>query len=58
MEKYKLNKLEDNVYREAVKSYLEFWQKDEWTLKDLLYNMLKMDAVLELPIIGMIEHEA
>ena len=54
MEKYKL---EDKTYRDAVKSYLEFWQKDEWTLKDLLYNMLKMDAILELPIIGMIEHE-
>lgn len=53
MEKYKL---EDNAYQEALKSYLEFWQKKEWTLKDLLYNMLKMDAVLELPIIGMIEH--
>ena len=50
MEKYKL-------YQEALKSYLEFWQKDKWTLKDLLYNMLKMDAILELPIIGMIEHE-
>lgn len=56
MKKYKLDKLEDIAYQEAIKSYLEFWQKDEWEVKDLLYNMLKMDAVLELPIIGMIEH--
>ena len=56
MEKYKIDQLGDKTHQEAVKSYLEFWQKDEWTLKELLNNMLKMDAVLELPKIGMIEH--
>lgn len=43
-------------YESAIRSYLEFWTKEEWEVKDLLYNMLKMDAVLELRVIGMIEH--
>lgn len=50
------HELTGKEYESAIRSYLEFWQKDEWEVKDLLYNMLKMDAVLELPIIGMIEH--
>lgn len=49
--------LEETVYADAIRSYLEFWQQNEWDLKELLYNMLKMDAILELPLIGMIEHE-
>ena len=50
------HELTGKEYESAIRSYLEFWQKDEWEVKDFLYNMLKMDAVLELPIIGMIEH--
>ena len=50
------HELTGKEYESAIRSYLEFWKKDEWEVKDLLYNMLKMDAVLELPIIGMIEH--
>jgi hypothetical protein len=49
--------LEGTAYADAIRSYLEFWQKDEWDLKELLYNMLRMNAISELPIIGMIEHE-
>ena len=54
MQKYGL---EGTLYADAIRSYLEFWQKDEWDLKELLYNMLRMNAISELPIIGMIEHE-
>jgi hypothetical protein len=50
------NDLTGKDYESAIRSYLEFWTKEEWEVKDWLYNMLKMDAVLELPIIGMIEH--
>jgi hypothetical protein len=50
------NNLTGKDYESAIRSYLEFWTKEEWEVKDWLYNMLKMDAVLELPIIGMIEH--
>lgn len=50
------NDLTGKNYESAIRSYLEFWTKEEWEVKDWLYNMLKMDAVLELPIIGMIEH--
>ena len=50
--------LTGTAYADAIRSYLEFWQKDEWDLKELLYNMLRMDAISELPLIGMIEHEA
>ena len=54
MDKYGLT---GTAYADAIRSYLEFWQKDEWDLKELLYNMLRMDAISELPLIGMIEHE-
>ena len=49
--------LKGTAYEDAIRSYLEFWQKDEWDLRVLLYNMLRMDAISELSIIGMIEHE-
>ena len=55
MQKYGL---EGTAYADAIRLYLEYWQKDEWDLKELLYNMLRMDAISELPLIGMIEHEA
>ena len=51
---YGLNGIE---YETAVRTYFECWRKDKCEVKELLYNMLKMDAVIELPIIGMIEHE-
>ena len=54
MDKYGLT---GTAYADAIRSYLEFWQKDEWDLRVLLYNMLRMDAISELSIIGMIEHE-
>lgn len=50
--------LKGKPYEIAVRSYFEFWKKDEWEVKEFLYNLLKIDAILELPIIGMIEHEA
>ena len=50
------HELTGKEYESAIRSYLEFWTKDKWEVKDFLYNMPKMDAVLELPIIGMIEH--
>lgn len=49
--------LKGTAYADAIRSYLAFWQKDKWDLKELLYNMLRMNAISELPIIGMIEHE-
>lgn len=43
------------IYTEVVKSYFEFWINEHWEIKSLIYNMLKIDAVLEMPIIGMIK---
>lgn len=54
MKEYGLNGVS---YEKAVKSYLSFWQKDKWEVKNLLYNMLKIDAISEFTIIGMIEHD-
>lgn len=54
MTKYNLEGMECS---DAIKSYLEYWRQEEWDLKELLYNMLKMDAILEFPLIGMIEHK-
>lgn len=40
----------------AVKFYFSFMQKDEWDVKDLLFTILKIDAILEMSKIGMIEY--
>lgn len=52
-DKYELG----DVVANAIKPYLAFWKQDKWTVKELIYTMLKMDISIELPIIGMIEHE-
>ena len=49
--------LKGKGYDTAIESYFSFWLKEEWEVKELLYNILKIDAIIELPIIGMIEHE-
>lgn len=52
-------KITDNGYRKQAKAYFEFWRSDEsCDAMLLIYNILKIDAILELPKIGMIEHEA
>lgn len=39
------------------KPYIEFWQQnDKCTVKDFVYNILIIDAIKELPVIGMIKH--
>lgn len=56
LEKFKIT---DNGYREQAKAYFEFWRSDEsCEALMMIYNILKIDAILELPKIGMIEHEA
>ena len=43
--------------RDTMKEYFEFWAEDKWEVNSLIYNMLKIDAVLEMPVIGMIKHD-
>lgn len=40
----------------ALKFYFDFMQKDEWEVKELLFAILKVDAILEISKIGMIEY--
>lgn len=40
----------------VLKPYFEAFQKDEWSVQDIIYTILKVDAVLELDKIGMIEY--
>ncbi len=52
-------KITDSDYRKQAKAYFEFWRSDKsCEIITLIYNILKIDAILELPKIGMIEHEA
>lgn len=52
-------KISDKEYRKQAKSYFEFWRSEKsCEVIILIYNILKIDAILELPKIGMIEHEA
>lgn len=52
-------KITDNEYREQAKAYFEFWRSNEsCEAITMIQNILKIDALLELPKIGMIEHEA
>lgn len=46
----------NSKYTEIVKNYFEFWINEQWEIKPFIYNMLKLDAVTEMPIIGMIKH--
>lgn len=41
---------------DALKFYFDFMQNDEWVVKDLLFTILKVDAILEISKIGMIEY--
>ena len=52
-------KITDNKYRKQAKAYFEFWRSDKSceTIM-MIYNILKIDAMLELPKIGMVKHEA
>lgn len=50
--------LKGKSHETAVRSYLKYWRKNEWEVKEFLYNMMKIDSIFELRIIGMIEHEA
>ncbi len=52
-------RIEDERYKECAKSYFDYWRTgDKWEAKSFIYNMLIFDSIKELPIIGMIDHEA
>ncbi len=40
----------------VLKPYFDAFQKDEWDVADIIYTILKVDTVLELNKIGMIEY--
>lgn len=40
---------------DALKFYFDFMQKKDWDVKDLLFTILKVDAILEISKIGMIK---
>ena len=44
-------------FYEVMKPYFDFFQKKEWNVKDMVFTILKVDTVLELQKIGMIDYE-
>ncbi len=45
-------------FKDCLKEYFDFWNSnDKCEAKAFIYNILKIDAILEMPIIGMIQHE-
>ena len=45
-------------FKDCLKEYFDFWNSnDKCEVKAFIYNILKIDAILEMPIIGMIQHE-
>lgn len=57
-ELFKIFNITDDSRKACVALYFDFWNSNEqqWEVKSFIYHMLKMDAVLEMPIIGMIKH--
>lgn len=51
--------IKDKRYKECATAYFEYWRTEQrWEAKSFIYNMLIFDSIKEMPIIGMIDHEA
>lgn len=46
----------DENAKNLMKSYFNFFQNEKWELKELIYTILKVDTILELNKIGMINY--
>lgn len=57
-ELYAIYQITDSRYKECAKAYFNLWRQDLWEAKSLIYNILVIDSIKELPIIGMIDHES
>ncbi len=53
----KLFGIQEPRYKDFATAYFDYWRGSEWEVSALLYNILKFDAILEMPRIGMIKHE-
>ena len=39
-----------------MKPYFDYFHKDKWDVKDLVFTILKVDTALEMSKIGMIDY--